>query len=344
MPYALPSRHRLAHDYSTLLHDLIVGGLRSAIEHGAFQIPVHLAPEESSTIDELEGEELYAWLEANRGPNTTATLDYLLLIQAILTDFCHFVLEGLRASAKGKLTVAYALLRKPFRDNLFYLEWLLADPKDFLVRFRDHSPHGIEFGTLDIARRKAIVTAACNHCDPPGAEPSLLYDLRFEKSFDRGLAVPWDQAIHLVTSRKLVATDRQNLNFVFSGSEEVETQWAHLYWMLPYLLYYSSFVVDALFDTFLTVDAAYRDMKWLRRAVGYELWAAYTRGDRSNQRHPSLKLLVAGFRPECSFCGASLPKHGRNLKAFTIHGTMRCSKCRSKIILDLTDAPPLKTR
>ena len=60
---------------------------------------------------------------------------YRHLVIALLADFCHFVYEALRCIPR-KLTVTYNLLRKPLRDNLLYLEWMLADRNDFMNRFR----------------------------------------------------------------------------------------------------------------------------------------------------------------------------------------------------------------
>ena len=59
--------------------------------------------------------------------------------------------------AEGELTVAYALLRKPLKDNLFYLEWMLADLPDFLGVFRSDGPDGLERTLKD--------RSTCHHQD-----------------------------------------------------------------------------------------------------------------------------------------------------------------------------------
>lgn len=87
---------------------------------------------QAKEFSNLVGVEILRWLEKH---NKSSELGELLLksvYPAILADYCQFVSEALHCSEKGKLTVTYALLRKPLRDNLLYFEWLLADPNNLL--------------------------------------------------------------------------------------------------------------------------------------------------------------------------------------------------------------------
>lgn len=57
------------------------------------------------------------------------------ITMSIVSDMVNFIYESFSCAKKGKMTVAYALLRKPFTDELLILEQLLYDPKDFINRF-----------------------------------------------------------------------------------------------------------------------------------------------------------------------------------------------------------------
>lgn len=330
MPYLLPGRHRFAHDYAIFLHDLIVELLKSGREAGVFGVTLNLPPEERKHIQELQGERLYDWIEANMGRAVTAEMDFREVFSALTADFCQFILEGLRAAAKGKLTVAYALFRKPFKDNLFFLEWLLADRPDFLTRFQHNSPNSLDAGKLTLEHRVRIVTDAAQLADAPGIDPKKLYDIRFDRKMEAGLAGSSDHAIHLVTTWNHNRTSPRNLNFIFSGPEAWETQWANIYWMVPYLLYYTSFVVDELFSAIAKIDDGYFAQMWLRRAIGYELWAEYSRGESMRKTfHPSLDDLLEVIRFSCLNCGNELPSHRRNLRSLVIRGVVACPSCRA---------------
>ena len=54
------------------------------------------------------------------------------LLMSITSDFLAFMFESLNCAKHGKMTVAYALLRKPLTDELLILEQLLIDRKDLV--------------------------------------------------------------------------------------------------------------------------------------------------------------------------------------------------------------------
>ncbi|HST61976.1 MAG TPA: hypothetical protein VLK84_24965 [Longimicrobium sp.] len=330
MPHVLPRKHRFAHDYAIFLHDCIVAVLKAGLEARVFDIELDLLPGERKQIAGLKGAALYDWIETNKGRPVTAEMDFREIFSALGADLCHFTLEGLRAAARGKLTVAYALFRKPFKDDLFYLEWLLAGREDFLRRFQHDSPNSIDAGKLTAEHRLRIVTDAALAADAPGVVPQKIFDIRFDRKMNAGFAASWDQAIHLVTTWNHNRTSARNLNFVFSGPDAWETQWANIYWHVPYLLYYTTFVVDQLLSSIADVDESYVEVMWLRRAIGYELWAEYTRGGLlRGPYHSSLDDLLENVDFVCPRCKLPLPSHRRSLKALVIHGTLTCRSCKA---------------
>lgn len=46
---------------------------------------------------------------------------------SLVADFCSYMLESINCAAKMKVAVSYALLRKPLKDTLGYIEWLRVD-------------------------------------------------------------------------------------------------------------------------------------------------------------------------------------------------------------------------
>lgn len=222
MPFVLPSKYEVAHRYSIFLHDLIVGMFKAAEDQGIFAVRLETTPNEVEVLRGLEGEALYDWVEQHKPPEVRMMMDYKAITAAVTSDFCHLVLEALNASSKGKLAVSYALLRKPLRDNLFVLEWLLEDPGDFLSRFADGSPDTIALTNLAVDRRREIIAGANSKAESVGADPEFLYELRYEKTAPWGLSVTWDRAVHLLTTWNHTRTEPQNLNFVFSGPVQLE--------------------------------------------------------------------------------------------------------------------------
>ena len=123
MPDFLPENFRFAHDYCLFLHDILVNIVQSGEDARIFTVPVQLrSVEEAQQFTGLKEEELWRWLESNGYEEVLREYTYRHAFVALLADFCHFVYEALRCSRKGKLTVTFALLRKPFKENLCYFE------------------------------------------------------------------------------------------------------------------------------------------------------------------------------------------------------------------------------
>ncbi len=341
MPFVLPHRYRYAHRYALFLYDLILAKLLAGMRHHIFDVQFRVKKRLKGPVPR-HGDELYRWLEKHYGAALTAEMDYKLVTRALLDDFCHFVLEGLRASGKGKLTVAYALFRKPFKDNLFYCEWLLADPTDFITRFKTQDPESVEVTRLSRERRIELIGKAVRLAGGQEDQCEFIHDLRYDRSAPYGLAVPWDQATHLVTTFKQARTEKQNFNFVFSGPREWETQWHQVYQIVPLLLSHSVYVVDALLATIAKVPREYDEMKRMRQHVGFVAWADSMEMGGS-QGTPEAKDLAAAFLDialACAHCGTALRLHRRNMRAFALRGSLRCPTCRTPVQLDTSDESP----
>ena len=266
----IPVEYWFAHELSFFLHDILVQIIKSGEGAAIFADSRYKItnPEDVKAILALSGEELWKWLEQN---NYKYVIDDLILKQAtvaLLSDFCHFIYEALNCSRKQKLTVTYALLRKPFKDNLFYIEWLLVDRPTFLKAFKN----GLAEPTPEI--RRSVVERVVELLPVPGLFDSvLIYDLRYKKSAEIGFEGNWNQANHLITTCRNFKTETQNFNFIFSGEDAHITQWRFLYTRLPYLLNYAVEVVELLLENIERTDPAYVKTMRLRRMAGLTIWA-----------------------------------------------------------------------
>ena len=83
----------------------------------------------------LTKHEDYEWFQQAPEGATDDPIDTLArdILQALMVDFLHFVYESLSAAKKGKISVAYALLRKPLTDMLLLLEQILVNRHEFIA-------------------------------------------------------------------------------------------------------------------------------------------------------------------------------------------------------------------
>jgi hypothetical protein len=156
----LPKEFCFSHDFAFFLHDLLADIIVEGEKARIFDITFKFKSEEQRELfKNLSAEELWDWLAEN-DKATHYTLIYKQICVALLSDFCHFVYEGLQCSKKAKLSVAYSLFRRPFKDNLLILEWLLADPIDFMDRFYNEDPAVYAPQNLSTERKIQVIEAA----------------------------------------------------------------------------------------------------------------------------------------------------------------------------------------
>ncbi|MBY0160201.1 hypothetical protein H0178_31260 [Cytobacillus firmus] len=245
----IPQKYREIHEFLFAWHDIlahiVVEGDRLHLLDANFTIEETVSDSEVIT---LEGEKLWEWLLANGYENITRELLQKQIYFALLSDFCHFLYEALTCSERGKLTVCFTLLRKPFKDNLLLLEWLLADPNDFIEKFTSDNSDNFAPDKIPVEKKLEIIKNAEIKAQTALDQFSHIYDLRYNKKKHFGFEPVWNQAAHIVTSFKFYKTESENLNFVFSDYTAIEDQWEQLYVSLPILIYHAVEVAITLLD------------------------------------------------------------------------------------------------
>lgn len=334
----LPNDLQFAHEYCLFLHDILV---RLVVEGETKQIFRHrfnLASEaDGEQIAQNSGDELVEWMKENGYDAVWREVARKHICVALLSDFCHFVYEALQCSRKGKLTVTFALLRKPLKENLFYFEWMLADPTDFADRFHIAPADGkssLPLPTdLSKERRLEIVSGAMAKTKTGGyASPEFIYELRYDKKCAYGFEELFQKATHLITTFT-VYTEAENLNFIFSGDNERMTQWQGLYALLPIILMHAVSVITTLIREFDDGKLEDLDFLLLRATVGFLLFAES--GPWNEQKFDAsieLSALLGSGIP-CLGCHTYLKFDRDNLQNIHTDGLLECHECGYKTVL-----------
>jgi len=292
----------------------------------------------------LKRAEVIEWLKANKYYAEVAEVYYKVLIAALIEDLVAFAMKALECAVYGPLTVGFALLRKPLKDNLFALEWMLADPDDYFSRFFNSDAKQRELRNLKPERkieiiRQAMVTTQVGEWFPA----ELMYQLRFDKNCPAGLEPLWQKANHLVTTQGVLATEAENLNFVFSTADDRNAQWEVFYGTLPVFLFHALAVYTALIRQFARPANDDTDLMPLRTVAGMALWM------RSKATIFDLPLQSKVFmnavrrfirRIKCPRCGTRVSARLGNIRRFFQEGAVQCFPCRDVIVLNnSTDSP-----
>lgn len=268
----LPDYLIQAHELCLLHHDTLVELLRSAEKNSSFSQKFLFRDDGDKRAYEA-AETVFEWLEQTGRQREYTEFLRRTTFPALLSDLLHFVYEALDASRMAKLSVTYALLRKPLQDTLFIVESMALDVDAFANHFKQRPQmlRSQKAGGLDPhVRRIERVLSLLGETDRFDAEylARLRHDKHAEDSFD-GVC---NLALHLVTDHDALRTEPLNINFIFSGWDAMLTQWYFLYSRLPYLLFYIRRLFEYVFAAFEQTDPEYLDDIERRIAASTILW------------------------------------------------------------------------
>jgi hypothetical protein len=323
----LPSQYQFSHDYCFFLHDQLLETLKSGEDSDIFSHFIKIDDCPNFPEERLSGEEVVDWLEGSDKKADLYFFYYKQIVAALLSDMLHFVYEALRCSEKGKLTVTYALLRKPLKENLFYLEWLLADPGEMLKSF-DSEDSTRALDSMDSEKKRDIIRRAMNNTGSgEWINHDFIYDLRFDKKCLFGYERAFQQANHLVTTYRHLATEKTNFNFVFSGEDSVNSQWEGLYSFLPLLLFHAVEIIEGLVSKFAKRKDVF-DLTPIRTVIGMMFCLQECpHNARIDHIIKDVRKLISQMSLRCSHCGALIDFHDNNLLELYQSYQIICDKC-----------------
>lgn len=343
---ALPKKYRRANNICAIVYDQLTEIYKRPNYKDFLSGHIDFDPKTQKLIKELRSNKIHVldWLKENELNNDLTSILTKNITLAVASDFLNFIFESLSNAKRGKLTVAYALLRKPLMDELLILEQLLVDPHDFIQRFF-HSGNPDDYDPSDRnIDKKAIIKKAISKLNANiFYNEDVIYDLRYEKSAANGLNGIANHALHIVTRDKNYKTERQNLNFVFSNEDDFIEQWDHYYYFVPYLLFYSVSIIDTIVFNHLP-DQENQDLKvikGLRRLIGTIQWS----GEQGRKKHITklYKVMTQTLVLHCKKCKHDVKLTKPDFDLFFEIETFICPKCLNDLLTTHDSIIPIKT-
>ncbi|WP_332706212.1 hypothetical protein [Plesiomonas shigelloides] len=241
----LPDEFQDAHTTCMYMHDVMVEFLRSGEEKGAFYQEVSLEDHEIASLATVDDHDILDWLEKNGKFAHRDLVIRTLVLPAVLSDMLHCIFEALKTAEKGKMAVSFMLLRKPIQENLYLLEAMVINEVDFVLKLSEDplflrpknggGPDGHAKRIGKVLDRIGLINLI---------NPEYLAELRYQKSSYDSFDRVCNQATHLFTEHKSIKTELLNINFVFSGAEQIYSQQRYLYTRLPYILCYTYYLFE----------------------------------------------------------------------------------------------------
>lgn len=243
---------------------------------------------------------------------------------------------------RGPLTVAIALLRKPLKENLFYLEWILADPEDFFKRFYGGDVEGLALSKLDGKRKLEIIRGAmAKSAYAEWVEAEFIYELRFEKKSPISLEPSWQKANHLITTMGALKTERENFNFIFSTPDARDTQWRGFYATVPILLFHALQMIETTIAQFANRAEPEGDLVPLRTLAAMIQWMKSEGGviDVSDVAQRFASAVGSVIRSiNCPACKKRCSTRRDNIRTLFEDSTLTCFRCGETLSLEPSEA------
>jgi hypothetical protein len=241
----IPPRLRAHHEFCFHIHDSMLSMFLEVASHRYPTIKVNFDSPEELERFQAASDPISYFLETDR--RVAKDLSVGQAMMAVLSDFFNFIYEGLIALEKRKFVVAYALLRKPLKDNLLFLTMMLVDDDEFFERLEEAPAKGFGHpGLQDTHRRRYFAHAKEKIPFATFVDADLLHNLIFDVSLPTGLAPLFDKAVHLVTARSAIETEPLNLNFIFKSPLDDDV-YETIYHALGYILLYAMLLEIELF-------------------------------------------------------------------------------------------------
>jgi hypothetical protein len=323
----LPWQFRFPHRYAQGLHDRLVGIARHLQDEQFWEVEFQFrSVADAEAFSAVPDADVRQWLEEHDYADVIGELLMKQFVFALIEDFVHFLYEALRSCAEGRTVVTWALLRKPFTDALSQLEWIVADPDEFLTSYYNLTPSQFEGRIREKKHAQPRIAKALSLL-PSGVDfdAEFLYDLRYGSRDKDGLAKIANRALHLVTIKQ--DHTPRSVNFIFSGGDARRDDWKLIYSWLPIMLFYAAEVCEvaaAYCTRALLPDAEFAR---LRRGVGFVLWGVARKRFEGELPPRSEAMVEVDVDLCCKHCGYRYQTELALERLYFGH-RVQCRQCR----------------
>lgn len=216
----LPKKYHKINNICAIIYDQITEIFKDKNYKSLFETNLKF-DKNTKNIEQFENSEIHIldYLKENQLNNDIENILTKHILLSISSDFANFVFESLNCAKKCKSTVAYALSRKPFTDELYLLEQLLVDRTNFIDKFF-HIGKPLNYDPSYNFTKKEIIKETIEKTTNKlklnyFISNELIYKLRYDKTLVRGINGISNKALHIVTTDKNYKTAEQKLKFHF---------------------------------------------------------------------------------------------------------------------------------
>lgn len=310
-----------SHNFLVYCNDVLVSLIKYTDSKKLSSVKINFKNKEKNSFANLkEGSNIFDWMQEYGYNDEMYELAYRYTFFSLVVDFCHYMLESFECAAKKKVAVAYALLRKPLRDNLYYIEWLAAEREDFMDKLIKGSAEDLVINKSNakkyIEKVKKIYGIACQ---------DGFFSFRYDKNDRMSLEKIWNKANHVVTTHSYTKSVQGELNFVFLKEEGIDEFTRYYYYVVPLVMSYAVNLILAMFEQIINVNSM---TSAINRVLKISRQACIADGKFFQDTFNVLKVEDIPFF--CPYCGKEVDMNSDIL--FELMNNMfKCEMCGFKI-------------
>jgi len=311
--------HYPQHNYLWFCHDVLVSILEYSDEHQMSMETITFPSEEKADEFSAVPQEprlQHNWFMENGWKEEMYLIYYKHTFFSLLADFCQYMYESINCASEMKVAVAYALLRKPLRDNLYYIEWLYVNRDEVIDILLTGKPIQLEINCekarerIEAARQKSGISAFED-----------MYTFRYDKNDDCSLEKIWNKANHLVTTHRYTKTKQGELNFIYSNEEDLQWYIEQYYLAVSYIMGYVAELASRMFEEMTSFNFYTKMINKYNRAMRMTQMSDSVAG-----RTTLGKFAYPQFPIVCPRCGKKQPLNHKGMRML-LANKYRCHRC-----------------
>jgi len=316
-PYMNSENNFNAHHYLIFCCDVLGSILKYADDKKLGQVTMKFVTDddmEKFNCSDKGNHEWIDWLAANGYENHVNDMFYRHVLFSAIKDFQSFMFESVTCAGKMKMSVAYALLRRPFKDALGIIEWLAVDKDAVIQNLEAENPFDLE---ITRERAKELTDKVQRKY---GLNPQ--YDLRYKnKDTSTRFELIWDKALHMITTRAS-PSGKGELNFLFAGEKKLAELSDWYYKVAPLVMHYAVELIVELFESIAKPNEVTVGINYLNRMAHLNLIAPIL----TDSLVKEVETLLF-----CPQCGEQNEYKNRDIASHLQCGVLSCPKCKAEV-------------
>lgn len=174
--FLLEGKELINYNYFIMCHNLMLSLVKRANRHDWHSFKINIREEDREKWEKYDIE--YWRLHGYK--KEISQMYYQHTFFSLWSDYLDYTYEANMAASKMKASIAYSLLRKPLKDDLYFLELLEYKGIEFIYEFLEKPIDNFAVDKVNPEEKRKIINAVAKDVFSD-AYGDILYNIRYSK-------------------------------------------------------------------------------------------------------------------------------------------------------------------